>query len=192
MKNAILLHGRPGRAEYYNSLVPSASNAHWFPWLQKQLLVNNILAATPEVPFAFEPKWDLWVKEVKRFEIGPDTILIGHSTGAGFWVRWLSERRDDKVGKVVLVAPYLDVEKKSIPEFFDFELDENIAGRTKGLTVFHSDDDDPEMQSTVKLLRKKLKNFEYREFHNYGHFTHRSLPDDKFPELLEECLKGNT
>jgi len=90
---------------------------------------------------------------------------------------------------VVLVAPYLDVEKESIPQFFDFEIDSNMTARTKGLTVFHSDNDKPEMQSTVKLLRKKLKNFEYREFHNYGHFTLKDMKTNEFPELLKECLK---
>lgn len=189
MRNAILLHGRPGKAEYYDSTVPSASNAHWFPWLQKQLLINDIKADTPEVQFAFEPQWEGWVKEVERFEIGPETILVGHSTGAGFWIRYLSERPDLKVGKVVLVAPYLGVEKESASEFFDFEIDRNMVGRTKGLIIFHSDDDGPEMQSTVKLLRKELKKFKYKEFHNYGHFTHKSIPTDTFPELLEECLK---
>ena len=192
MKNAIILHGRPSEAEYYGEEFPSMSNAHWIPWLQSQLIKKDISAATPEVPLAFEPKWDIWLKEVVRFEIGPDTILVGHSTGAGFWVRWLSDNFEAKVGKVVLVAPYLDVEKESIAEFFDFKLDKNIAERTKGLTIFHSSDDGPQMQSTVKLLRKELIGFKYREFKNYGHFTHRALPDDKFPELLEECLVGNT
>src|ERR1035437_2663493 len=127
MKNAILLHGRPGKEEYYDSNIPSASNAHWFPWLQKQLLVHDVKADTPEVPFAYEPKWELWTKEVERFEIGPETLLVGHSTGAGFWVRYLSEHKDLKVGKVILVAPYLDMEKEEEPEFFDFELDRNMS-----------------------------------------------------------------
>jgi len=192
MKNAILLHGRPGKEEYYNSNIPSASNAHWFPWLQKQLLVHDVKADTPEVPFAYEPKWELWTKEVERFEIGPETLLVGHSTGAGFWVRYLSEHKDLKVGKVILVAPYLDMEKEEEPEFFDFELDRNMSARTKGLTIFHSDNDQASVQSTTQFLRKELQNFDYKEFHGLGHFTHRNLPDDKFPELLEECLKGNT
>ncbi len=189
MKNAILLHGRPGKAEYYDSTIPSASNAHWFPWLQKQLLIKDIKANTPEVPKAYDPQWDLWVKEVERFKIGLDTILVGHSTGGGFWIRYLSEHPNLKVGKVVLVAPYLDVEKESIPEFFDFKLDENIPARTKGLTIFNSDDDQPEMQNTVKLLKEKLRNFKYVEFHNYGHFTFEDMKTIEFPELLEECLR---
>jgi hypothetical protein len=109
MRNVILLHGLPGKREYYDASHPSASNSHWFPWLQKQLMINDIKTDTPEVPFAYEMKWDSWVKEVERFEIGPNTTLVGHSMGAGFWVRYLSEHPELKVDKVILVAPWLNL-----------------------------------------------------------------------------------
>ena len=55
------------------------SNSHWLPWLQKQLLNNDIFAETPEVPLSFEPLWERWVKEVEQFHITQETILVGHS-----------------------------------------------------------------------------------------------------------------
>ena len=189
MKNAIILHGRPSKKEYYSDKYPSASNSHWLSWLQKQLLINDIHAVTPEIPLAFEPVWEVWCKEVDRFEIGPQTVLVGHSTGGGFWLRWLSEHKEVRVGNVILVAPWIDVEKDSAPEFFDFKIDENLASRTKRLTIFHSIDDVAEIQSSVKELRKRLKNLKYREFHGYGHFTFHDMKTRKFPELFEECLK---
>ncbi len=57
LKTAIILHGRPGKEEYYDASVPSASNHHWIPWLQKQLLVNDIHAQTPEVPNAYDASY---------------------------------------------------------------------------------------------------------------------------------------
>lgn len=45
------------------------------------MLKNNIWAATPEVPNAYKPEWDLWAKEVERFDITPETIIVGHSCG---------------------------------------------------------------------------------------------------------------
>lgn len=90
MKNAILLHGMPDEKEYYDTTRPSASNAHWFPWLQNQLLVHDIKADTPEIPRPFDMDWNVWLKEVERFDITPNTILVGHSMGAGFWVRYLN------------------------------------------------------------------------------------------------------
>src|SRR5438105_2169657 len=108
MKNAILLHGLYTKQEYYDESEPSMSNAHWFPWLQRQLLLRDIKGDTPEVPFTYKMIWKDWVKEVERFEINEDTLLIGHSMGGGFWVRYLSERPELKISKVVLVAPWLN------------------------------------------------------------------------------------
>lgn len=153
------------------------------------MLKNDIVAATPEVPLAFEPLWDRWVKEVERYDIGPKTILVGHSTGGGFWIRYLSEHKDLRVGKVVLVAPWIDVEQEDPNQFFKFEIDSDLAHRTGGLTVFHSDNDNGEMQTSLKKLQAELKNFKLKVFHEYGHFTSGSMKTTEFPELLEECLR---
>ncbi len=188
MKNAILLHGRPGKEEYYHPKMPSMSNAHWIPWIQGQLLKKDIAAATPEVPFAFEPKWERWVKEVERFEINPDTILVGHSCGGGFWVRYLSEHPELEVGKIVLVAPWIDVEQEDPNHFFDFKIDPDLVSRTKGLVVFNSDNDKNDMKTSLEKLKKEIKDLVVKDFHNYGHFTIGSMKTPEFPELLQELL----
>jgi hypothetical protein len=38
VSNAIIVHGEPGRDEYYDPDVPSSSNHHWLPWLAKQFI----------------------------------------------------------------------------------------------------------------------------------------------------------
>lgn len=193
MKNAIILHGGPSKEEYYDPKAPSMSNAHWLPWLQGQLLKNDIPAATPEVPKSYDRSWGVWLKEVERFDIGPNTILVGHSTGAGFWVKYLSTHEKLKVGKVVLVAPWLDPDREHTKDFFDdFEIDPDLVTRTNGLTIFNSDNDQDSVQKTTKILLETVKNIECREFNDYGHFTISSMKTTEFPELLEECLKGNT
>lgn len=188
-KNAIILHGMPSRQEYYDSKMDSMSNAHWLPWLQAQLLKQDIIAATPEVPDAYAPEWTKWVREVERFEIGSDTILVGHSNGAGFWVKYLSLNKNLKVGKVILVAPWLDPDGDETPGFFNnFEIDPKLASRTDGLTIFHSDNDQGNVQKSVAMLREAITDINYREFSNYGHFTIGSMKTREFPELLAECL----
>lgn len=188
MKNAILLHGKPGKDEYYDASTPSCSNYHWFPWLQKQLIVKDIKADTPEVPFAYDPQYELWVKEVERFEIGPETTLVGHSCGGGFWVRYLSEHKDLKVGKVILVAPSLNPEKTWGAKFFDFVIDPELVHRTKELIIYHSSNDHDGIQESVRLLREKLSGLKYVEFENMGHFTVEDMPSSEFPELAEEII----
>ncbi len=135
----------------------------------------------------YEPTYKAWAEAIEYFSPNEETILIGHSAGAGMIVQWLSRNPDKKVGKVILVAPWIDIEKDDWPAF-DFEIDPDIAARTKGMIIFHCAEDGPETQSSVKEIRAKLKGIDYREFTGKGHFTHSSMPDDTFPELLEESL----
>lgn len=191
-RNAIVLHGKPGEEEYYDLNQASASNAHWLAWLQNALMANDIHCYNPEVPFAFEPQYELWRKEFERVDINQDTLLVGHSTGAGFIVKWLSEHKDVNVSKIVLVAPYFDpfgeIKEK---DFFNFQFDRDLASRTKyGVTVFHSDNDMQDVQLSTKKLLEEVDGINYVEFYNYGHFCKEwNMNTDEFPELLEECLR---
>ena len=107
-------------------------------------------------------------------------------------MRYLSEHPKLKVGKVILVAPWLDVEKKRAPDFFNFKIDKNLVSRTKGLIIFCSDNDMETIKLSVEKIKNEIRGVKYKEFHNYGHFTILEMKTTKFPELLEECLKGNT
>ncbi|HEV7454266.1 MAG TPA: alpha/beta hydrolase [Candidatus Saccharimonadales bacterium] len=187
MKNAIILHGCPSKQEYYDPATPSESNSHWLPWLQKQLIVKDILAVTPEVPFAFDRNWAVWQKEVERFDMGPDTKLVGHSTGAGFWIKYLSIHPELKVNKVVLVAPWLDPFQEHTKNFFDdFKIDKGLVSRTAGVTVFYSDDDQADILKTVDIVREQVTSIKFKEFHGYKHFCFGDMKTIEFPELLEE------
>ncbi|MEK7071038.1 MAG: alpha/beta fold hydrolase [Patescibacteria group bacterium] len=190
MKNAIILHGLPDKKEYYDPKVPSASNHHWIPWLQKELLSNEIAAQTPEVPHAFEAHYESWKKEFERFEITPETILVGHSCGGGFIVRWLSEHKNVKVGNVILVAPWIDPTKElGDNDFFDFKVDPNVTSRTKKFVIFNSDNDSEAVHKSIQIIKDTVKGTKFVEFHNYGHFCLEDMKTTKFPELLAECLK---
>lgn len=191
MKNAIILHGAPGKEEYYHPKAPSMSNSHWIPWLQGQLLKHDIAAATPEVPRSYERQYETWITEIERFEMTPETILVGHSTGCGIFIKYLSLHPQIKVGKVILVAPYLDPDQVHHKSFMnDFEIDQNLTYRTHGITIFNSDNDQTSIQKSVELLRQKIPGIKYREFHHYGHFLYEHMYAAEFPELLEEILSS--
>lgn len=185
MTNAIILHGMPSKNEYYSLDYPSASNSHWVPWLQKKLLIHEIDAATPEIPHAYNPNYSVWQKEFERFDITNKTILVGHSCGGGFLVRWLSEHKDVVVGKVVLVAPWIDPFREDTTDFFEFEIDPNLADRIDQLWIFNSDTDSKGVHTSVDTIRSTIKNIRYKEFNEYGHFTLHSMKTDQFPELLD-------
>jgi uncharacterized protein len=185
MKNAIILHGLADKKEYYDPKLSASSNQHWLPWLQRQLILKDFKADTPEVLYPFKFDWDSWVREVERFDIKPNTILVGHSMGGGFWVRYLSEHPEIAVDKVVLVAPWLNLRHEENTNFFDFEIDPGIVEHANQFIIFGSDNDHPDVQNSVNLLKEKLPNITFRSFHNYGHFCYNDMKTEAFPELLE-------
>jgi predicted alpha/beta hydrolase family esterase len=163
MKNAIIIHGKPSKEVYYSDKFPSSSNFAWIPWLQKQLIIKDIKADTPEMPYAYEPDYTLWKKELERFDITPETILIGHSAGGGFLVRWLSENKDITVGKVILVAPSIDPAKKSSTGFCDFNIDTQLAKRTKETVIFVSDNDSEGILQSVDILVTEVEDIKVKK-----------------------------
>ena len=192
MKNAIIVHGMPPKEEYYDPTAPSASNAHWIPWLSKQFLINDINAYAVEVPHCYSPVYELWKTEFEKNTVNADSILVGHSCGGGFLIRWLSENKQIKINKLVLVAPWLG-HSITIPtnlkdSFFNFEWDENLAYRINNFYVLNSLNDMPDIHESVKEIHQKVKNIQIINFQDKGHFTEHDLGGTAFPELLEICL----
>lgn len=189
MKNAIVLHGKPSKEEFYDPAKPSPSNFHWIPWIQAQLTKHDIPAQTPDIPRAYDPVWEVWTKELGKYELTPETMLVGHSCGAGYWLRWLSEHKDVKVGRVVLVAPSLGIDWDKREQFFgNFELDPYLAIRTRGLYVLYSDDDKDYTLQAVKEIKDTVPSVDFKALHGFGHFTPDTMPSSEFPELLEVLL----
>ena len=187
MKNAIIVHGMPDKDEYYSSEGQTMSNSHFIPWLQKELQVRDIKADAPEMPHSYQPDYATWSREFERFDVMSETILIGHSCGAGFLVRWLSEHRDVVVAKVVLVAPWLNTESEVATDIFDFVIDNDLTKRMS-IVMFESTNDDDYVQKSVSKLHRELPDITFRVFENNGHFCVGDI-GLTFPALLDECIK---
>lgn len=187
MKTAIILHGKPSKEGYYDSDRGAQSNEHWLPWIQRQLLLKDYLAQNPELPESYDPNYKKWLSVFERFDVDENTILIGHSRGGTFLIRWLSENKV-KTDKVALVAPSLKQDKKLEHGFFDFEIDKDFPSRTKGVTVFHSTDDKEGIKETVDFLKKNTEGINYQEFTDKGHFTFNDMGTVEFPELKKALL----
>lgn len=193
MKNAIILHGWVEAWEYYDDKYPTASNSHWIPWLSKQLQIKGYKVDAPEMTQHAETTYESWKREFERFDLTPDTLLVGHSLGGGFLVRYLSEN-DVKVGRVILVAPWTGIKSDEAvdgfnDDFFTFTNDRAIAAKTAGIHVMYSDDDFQSIQKSITMLRDSLDDIEFIELHAKGHFTRESLGTETFAELLELCMK---
>ncbi|HEY2003704.1 MAG TPA: alpha/beta hydrolase [Candidatus Saccharimonadia bacterium] len=183
MANAIILHGQPTKKHYFDPAFPASSNYYWIPWLQKQLIVRDIPTATPDVPNNWKPELAVWRKEFERYDINEQTLLVGHSCGGGFLVRWLSEHQEIKPAKVVLLAPWLNPKKlEETWDFFEFNIDKSLTERTN-VTVVYSDDDMPQILDTVSLLKQVLPEASFKELHGRRHFYDDECME--IPEVLE-------
>ena len=193
MKQVILIHGLPDKEEVLGDVWPSPSNAHWFPWIQKQLTRQDILCQALEMPRSYDPIYKDHEQVLNQMDISNETILVGHSCGGGFLLRYLSEHHNLKPKKVILVAPWLDLEnylKELNPnsDYFDFVIDTSILERTD-LYCMYSNDDGNSILDSVKIIREKIPNIKVVAFNNKGHFTEPDLGSKEFPELLELILK---
>lgn len=189
MKNALIIHGTCDKEEYFSDQYPSLSNSHWLPWLQKQLLMNNILTQTPEMPDAYlpDPGYEKWSGELAQFTLNEDSILIGHSCGAGFLLRYLSENKIN-ISKLILVAPWLDPEREDTTSFFDFEIDTKLVERIKEIHLFISKNDQASILKSAVIIKDKIATITNHEFSNLGHFISKHMKTDKFPELLAAII----
>ena len=183
MKNIIIIHGSVSKEEFSESPLQSAK--HWLPWAKEQLSTLGYTVNIPEMPEPYKPVYEEWKNILEKFEIGEETILIGHSCGGGFLVRWLSEH-NIRVGKLILVAPWLDPKDELKNGFFDFEIHSNLVEKTKdGITMFYSTDDEEDILESVEKIKSVAINIKIVEFSDKGHFTESDAVTE-LPEILEE------
>jgi len=190
MQNVIIVHGKPSKEVYYDPTLHTSSNFAWIPWLKKQLMVRDIKADTPEMPHSYRPDYEVWRTEFERFDITSETVLVGHSMGGGFLVRWLSENPDVTVGKVVLVAPSIDPDQQSETGFCDFVIDIDMVARTAGMVLFTSDTESEKGQRSAAILGESIDGIVVKSFPNMGHFIPDDMGRTDFPELLSEIIDG--
>ena len=192
MQNAIILHGRSYLHKDYISCENSESNRHWIPWLQWEMIKSGILTQTPEMPNPYFDAidYDDWVKTFKQFNVDENSILIGHSCGGGFLLKYLSNHPDIKIKHLVLIAPWIDVEQEHPTFFKNFEPSKNIANQCDRIDLIHSTDDKEKIALSAEKIRKIFGNkIIYHEFNNKRHFTESTM-GTKFPELLEIIKQG--
>ncbi len=189
-KLCLIIHGSPytNRRKYLNYVPENEEN--WLPYIKEQLEKNGVKTYTPLMPMSWQPNYKNWKKQIEKLnlKIDENSILIGHSAGGSFLVRWLGEKQI-KINKLILIAPSKLISDESIrlKDFNDFEIDKNIKNLANEIIVFSSKDDKPYRIKSHKIYKKEL-DAKFIEFENKGHFTFKYMKSNRFPELLKEIL----
>jgi predicted alpha/beta hydrolase family esterase len=185
MKNAIILHGKPSRERYENPAEPKPHEANWLPWLGRQLSARGVTTTIPAFPKPYFPVYEEWQRVFETNDAGPETGLIGHSAGAEFILRWLSENQSKTIEQAVLVAPYRDYAGK-YGEFSKYVLDARIQERIGKLTIINSLDDDESITKRAHELSSAFPDAQIIELNGYGHFRiGHNMQSEEFPVLLD-------
>ncbi|MCK4552831.1 alpha/beta hydrolase [Candidatus Pacearchaeota archaeon] len=189
--NVVIIHGSSSkdRENIKKYGLPPQNERHWLPWIKYELEKKNIQTFTPLMPKNWKEEYEDWKREFEKNEINKDSILVGHSSGADFLVRWLGETGRN-VKKLILVAPgklYTNY-SVSFTKFCDFKIDSKIKNNIGEIIIFISNNDLEVIFKSAKLYEKKL-NAKLIELKGRGHFTEKGMGTKEFPELLEKILE---
>ena len=188
-KKCIIIHGCPSDVEKAMNPEKRTYDKHWIPWTKKQLIANGIETETPLMPSPWQPDYEKFKRTFEKYAIDENTILIGHSCGCAFLVRWLGETKK-KIFKLILVAPWKipDKDDKFRKEFYTYPIDETIKERVKEIVMFTADDEEDDGKESLKIFHKSLGG-EIIELKGRGHYCLEDMGTEEFPELIKVILR---
>ena len=152
ISNVIIVHGSNVNEEDSKEF-PLETERHWKPWLKDKLEEKDIIVSNELYPDDWLPDYEKWKVVFEKNKIGENTILIGHSAGTAFLLRWLVESKR-KVRKLILVAPSIIKADKYLTtsKLKDFTFDSSLKKYFNELSIFYSNDDDEFIIKSAKLM----------------------------------------
>ncbi|MDD3531358.1 MAG: alpha/beta hydrolase [Candidatus Pacebacteria bacterium] len=189
MTTVHIIHGCPSDEERAMNPATRTYDKHWMPWLKEQLTACGVKVNAPLMPNPWAPDYAAFKAEFEKTLVSEDDVLIGHSCGGAFLVRWLGDSKQ-KVRKLILVAPWKipDAGDKKREEYYGYEIDRTIPERVGEIVTFTSDDEEEDGKKSVKIFHEALGG-RVIELSHHGHFTFGDMGTEEFPELLAEILK---
>jgi hypothetical protein len=186
MKRVFLIHGWDGSPKEPMHI-----------WIKKNLESRGFGVYVPNMPNPSKPEIKSWVKKIEETVklANKEDIFIGHSIGCQAVLRYIEKLdKNEKVGKVILIAPWMHLDKQTIKEegkesikiakpWMETPIDfSKIKTHCNKFVAIFSDDDPYVPLSNINLFVNHL-NAEILILKKKGHFD-PSHNIDKLPELL--------
>ena len=186
--NCVIVHGCPSNAEKAMNPETRTYDKHWIPWIKKELSKREIKVSVPLMPEPWKANYNSWKKEFDKLDINENSILIGHSCGCSFLVKWLGETKQ-KIKELILIAPWKIAKSGGAEKgFYDYKIDDSIKSRVKDIIIFTSNNEELDGRRSVKIFGEAL-NAKIIELKNKGHFTLNDMGSEEFEELLNEIVE---
>ena len=192
-KQVLVIHGAGAfasldRSDFITSLKNHSVDINWFrrgtgDWkahLQEHL-GEGFDVLIPKMPDPDNPHYDIWKTWFEKIivELDEEVMLVGHSLGGAFLVKYLSEEKMNKKvqGVFIVAAPYLTDSR-----YGGFAL-QNIPILDEGFPLFfyYSKDDAIVSFENASQFKNALPHATVRELDSRGHFN-----KDNFPEIVED------
>lgn len=186
MKHVLIVHGCAEKKEARLSVEERSYPQPWMRWMEQALRGKGYRVDIPLMPTPWAPVYEDYKKMFEQYPLSEETILVGHSCGCAFLVRYLSEV-PVHVRALICVAPW-KIDEHGSQEgriFYDFPIDPGIAERVESIVYFTSENEYPQGKKGLKwfhgILGGKVIHLSGR-----GHYTREhSLQSEQFPEILE-------
>lgn len=161
---------------------------HWIPWTKRELEALGYRVETPLMPTPWIPDYRAFKESFEKNVISDGDILIGHSCGGSFLIRWLGETKRT-ARKLILVAPWKipDPGDSLQEEYYGYEIDRSIPERVGAITMFTSDDEEEEGKESIRMFHEALGG-KLIDLPKHGHYTLGDMGTEEFPELIGEVV----
>lgn len=158
------------------------SKDDWKPDLRRKLRSDYevILPIMPNKTNARFEEWKIWFEKIIPF-LNEEIILIGHSLGASFLVKYLSENNlPNKLKAVFLVSGVFDTDTDGY-SLQSFSLPEKLDLQTENIYFYHSKDDPVVPFSALENFAQIFPKAHTRIFEDRKHIN-----QEEFPELVQD------
>ena len=164
---------------------------NWFPWLEEELSKKEIICTIPSFPTPEHQTYEDWERLMDYYcDIGivnSETILIGHSCGSVFLVKYLLKHKI-RVAGLITVCGYNnfhsgnDMMDKLNGSFYINEDSINVRNYANRIISFYSDND-PHIPMEILCNFAENIGAEKVVVNNAGHFN-LAAGYDKFDMIL--------
>jgi len=187
--NCVIIHGCPADEETARNPQKRTYNKHWIPWIKKELIARGIDTEDPLMPEPWDPDYEKFKAEFEKYEVDENTILIGHSCGCAFLVRWLGQTKQ-RISKLILVAPsnFPSNDDEFRKKFYTYSIDKTIKDRVNEIIMFTADNEEGYGKKSLDVFHESLGG-KVIELKGRGHYCEWDMKTNEFPELLNEIIK---
>jgi predicted alpha/beta hydrolase family esterase len=188
VQDCIIIHGCPSGPEGERDADTRSYDKHWIPWVRERLIERNVPTLSPIMPDPWAPDYTRFKQEFEKHPVSERTMLIGHSCGCAFLVRWLGESKQ-KIDTLVLVAPWKvpRAGDRHREAFYAFSIDATIKHRARQILMFTSDTEAADGKKSLAIYHA-ARGGDVIHLPNRGHYVMADMGTCEFPELIDRIV----